>query len=1046
MRQFLLKNCFAAVLVLASSVVWAQERTISGTVTSSDDGSSLPGVNVVVKGTTTGVVTDSDGKFLLSVPSSGGTLVFSFIGLKTIEVEIGNQSQISVQMETDVTQLSEVVVTGYSAVDKRQVSGAISSVKGSDIASLPAQSFDRALQGRAAGVLVQSNNGIPGGAVNIRIRGTGSISAGNTPLYIVDGVQINSRSDANFTQSNPLAFLNANDIASIEILKDAASAAIYGAQASNGVVIITTKKGKAGKPSLNFNFYTGVNQQLKYIDVLSAPQWFEVRRNAYLNGYTGSYQLTETGASYFTLQDMGLLTGLTVPNNLSSATLGGWASANALNIDDLQLGRFSDGTINTYDWQREAFSTGKVQNYELSFSGGDEKNQYYIAASYNKQDATMKPVDFQRGTVKLDLTNTLTSKLKLGTSINLSTFQQNVPFAVSGSFLGSPAFSASAVQPHNPIYNAEDGSFNTAIAGVLNQNVIAVVNQNSGVQRTNQAVGNLNFTYDIIKGLYFRSLWGLDYRLVQGERFTDPRTPDGVGVRGRASLQSNWNTNFITTQTLNFTKAIGSHNISGVAGFEYRSETNEFLTASKTGFPTYQFRTLGSGAVTEAANGSWTGYHRASVFGQVNYDFKKKYVTTLTIRRDGSSRFGIENQFGLFKSISAAWIMKEEGFLQSVNFLSDLKLRASYGETGNDDLSALPGGDFPAVALYSGGTAVNYNGTPGIRPSGLANTKLGWETNATVNAGLDFGLFNNRITTSVDLYKRTSKDLLLVQPVPAISGFDSYYANVGEMVNKGVEVELNTVNFDVSGFLWKSTFNFAYNENYVSELYGGLQELPGNVSVRVGRSIGTYFTQEYAGVNAATGRPMWYDINRNLTYQPTAADRIVLGNNQPEFYGGFINSLSYKGFSLDAQFNYEYGRVVSDAQVSFLRENATRLTLNALQETADRRWMTPGQITDVPRPIISGAEVRGVGQLTGSTNFLKADFIRLKQLTLSYNFRKDMISKLHLSQARIYAQGVNLWTYSDYLGYDPEFVDAANNGSGIIPQSKGYTFGIQLGF
>ncbi len=1041
MRQILLKNCFAAVLLLTSSMVWAQERTISGTVTSSDDGSSLPGVNVVVKGTSTGVVTDANGAYSLSVPASGGTLIFSFIGLKTVEAEIGNQSQISVRMETDVTQLSEVIVTGYSTVEKRQVSGAISSVKGSDIANLPVQSFDRALQGRAAGVLVQSNNGIPGGAVNIRIRGTGSISAGNTPLYIVDGVQINSRSDANFTQSNPLAFLNASDIASIEILKDAASAAIYGAQASNGVVIITTKKGKSGKPSLNFNYYTGVNQQLKYIDVLDAPQWFELRKNAYLNGYSGSYQLTETGASYFTLQDMGLLTGLTVPNNFSSATLGGWASANALNIDDLQLGRFNDGTINSYDWQREAFSTGKVQNYEMSFSGGDDKNQYYISASYNKQDATMKPVDFQRGTLKLDLTNALTSKLTLATSMNLSTFQQNVPFAVSGSFLGSPAFSSSAVQPQNPIYNAEDGSFNTAIAGVLNQNVIAVVNQNSGVQRTNQAVGSLKFTYEILKGLSFRSLWGLDYRLVQGERFTDPRTPDGVGVRGRSSLQSNWNTNFITTQTLNFNKSFGSHNVSGLVGFEYRSETNEFLTAAKTGFPTYQFRTLGSGAVTEAANGAWTGYHRASGFGQVNYDFKKKYVATFTLRRDGSSRFGVENKYGLFKSVSAAWILKEESFLSGVNMLSDLKLRASYGETGNDDI-----GDFPAVALYSGGTAVNYNGTPGIRPAGLANTQLGWETNQTVNMGLDFGLFNNRVTSSIDIYKKTTKDLLLTTPVPAISGFDSYTANVGQMVNRGVEVELNTVNIDMGGFLWKSTFNFAYNENYVSELYGGLQELPGNTSVRVGHSIGSFFTQEYAGVNPATGRPMWYDINRNLTYQPTAADRIVLGNNQPEFYGGFINSFSYQGFSLDAQFNYEYGRVVSDAQVSFLRENATRLTLNALQETADRRWTTPGQITDVPRPVVGGAEVRGVGPLTGSTNFLKADFIRLKQLTLSYNFRSNLISKLHLTTARVYAQGVNLWTYSEYAGYDPEFVDAANNGSGIIPQSKGYTFGVQLGF
>lgn len=1040
MKKILLFSIFSLILI-TSVQVQAQERTITGRVTSAEDGSTLPGVNVVIKGTSQGTITDSDGSFRIAVPSNATSLSFSFVGFLSQDVEVGAKAVVDVQLVTDVTQLSEVIVTGYASIDKRQISGAISSVKGAAIENLPLQSFDRALQGRAAGVLVQSNNGIPGGGVNIRIRGTGSISAGNTPLYIVDGVQINSRSDANFTQSNPLAFLNPNDIASMEVLKDAASAAIYGAQAANGVVIITTKKGKAGKPVLNFNYYTGVSDHLKFLDVLSADEWFSVRKNAFSNGFIGSLALNDTGASYFTLQNMGLLNGLSVPNNLSSTTLAGWTAANALNPNDLQLNRFTDGTIKSYDWQKEAFSQGKVSNYELSFSGGDDRNKFYISASYNKQDAIIKPVNFQRGTLKMDLTNTLTTKLKLATSVNLSTFQQDIPFAVSGSFLGSPAFSSSAIQPQNAIYN-EDGSYNLAIAGVLNQNVIAVLNQNSGLQRTNQAVGNMVFTYDIVKGLNFRSLWGLDYRIVQGESYRDPRTPDGVGVGGRSSLQSNWNTNFISTQTLNYNKVFNTvHSVTALAGVEYRSESNEFFTASKTGFPTFQFRTIGSGAVTEAANGGWTGFHRASGFAQVNYDFKKKYAVSLTARRDGSSRFGAENTYGFFKSASFAWIAKEETFLKDVDFLTDLKIRASYGETGNDDI-----GDFQARALYSGGTAVNYNGSPGIRPAGLANTNLGWETNSTVNFGVDFGLFNNRITGAVDLYKKTNKDLLLVTPTPWISGFDSYFSNVGEMVNQGIEVELNTVNLDLSGFSWKTNFNFAYNQNYISSLFDGLKELPGNTSVRVGHSIGTFFTQRYAGVNPATGRPMWLDINDNLTYLPTAADRVTAGNNQPEFYGGLTNSLSYKGFSLDVFFNYEYGRVVSDAQVSFLRENATRLTLNALQETADRRWITPGQITDVPRPVVGGSEVRGSGQLTGTTNFQKADYIRMKQVTLAYSFMPTLITRLGLTKARIYAQGVNLWTYSDYSGYDPEFVDTANNGSGLIPQSKSYTVGVQLGF
>lgn len=1016
MKKILLVKIFS-VFMLISSLAWAQERTVSGRVTSTEDGSGLPGVNVLVKGSTVGTITDSNGAYTISVPTGSTALSFSFVGFVSQEVEIGGRAVIDVRMETDVTQLSEVVVTGYSSIEKRQLSAAIASVKGSTIENLPLQSFDRALQGRAAGVLVQSNNGIPGGGVNIRIRGTGSILAGNTPLFIVDGVQLNSTSNANFTQSNPLAFLNPNDIASMEVLKDAASAAVYGAQAANGVVIITTKKGKSGKPVINFNAYTGVSQPIKILDNLNSQEWYGLRREAYLNSGQTTFNST-----HLALNDMGRR-----PTNYTTMT-----EAELLGVAD---------ALPTYDWQDEAFSTGKVQNYEVSFSGGDDKNKYYISTSYNRQDAIIKPVNFERGTLKMDLSNTLTNKLKLATSLNLSTFQQNLPFAVSGSFLGSPAFSSSTVLPHNPIYN-EDGSFNTAIAGVLNQNVIAVLNQNSGYQRTNQMVGNMTFTYDIMSGLSFKSLWGLDYRLLQGEQYRDPRTPDGAAVRGRNSQQSNWNVNFITTQTLNYTKTFNSvHSLNALVGFEYRSETNEEVTAASTGFPTFQFRTLNSGAIDESVTGGWTGYHRVGVFLQAIYEFNRKYNATVTVRQDGSSRFGVNNRYGLFKSVSGAWIMKEENFLSGVDWVTDLKLRASYGETGNDQI-----GNFDAVALYGGGTAANYNGSPGIRPAGIANMDLGWETNQTINIGLDFGLFNNRVTSAVDLYRRNSKDLLLQQPTPWLSGFDNFTANVGEMVNQGVEVELNTVNLDVAGFSWKTNFNFAYNENYVKELFNGLQELPGNTSIRVGHSVGTYFVNKYAGVNPATGRPMWFDINGNTVYSPTAADRYLLGNNQPEFYGGMTNTFAYKGFALDIFFNYEYGRVIIDQQVGFMRENGTRLTLNALQESYDARWTTPGQVTNIPRPVVGGAEVRGVGVNTGNANFWKADFIRLKQVTLSYNFPRTLIDRVRLTNARIYVQGLNLWTYSDFWGYDPEFVDPANNGSGVLPQSKNYTVGVQLSF
>lgn len=444
MRKVLL---LGLMLFLASAVAFAQDRVITGTVTSTEDGLGVPGATVLVKGTTIGTATDIDGKYSISVPAGSNVLVFTFVGLRTQEVSIGNRTTINVALESDVTALGEVIVTGYGTQPKREVTGAVSSVKGEAIQNLPMQSFDRALQGRAAGVQVRSSNGLPGGAVNIRIRGVGSINAGNEPLFIVDGVQLNNQSNAAFTQSNPLAFLNPNDIESMEILKDAASAAIYGSQAANGVVIITTKKGKQGKAKFEFNAFAGETQPMKFLDVLGGAEWFDRERTAWINSGNAN---PEANA----LNSMGIL-----PSN--------WQTLSREQL--AQIG----AELPTYDWQREVMGAGRLQNYEMSVSGGDAKTTFFLSGSYNYQEASFKPVDFERGTVRLALSHQANDRLNIETNMNLSTFQQNVPFAVEGSFLGSPAFSASAVLPHNAIYN-EDGTFNTAIRGVLGQNVVLV--------------------------------------------------------------------------------------------------------------------------------------------------------------------------------------------------------------------------------------------------------------------------------------------------------------------------------------------------------------------------------------------------------------------------------------------------------------------------------------------------------------------------------------------------------------------------------------------
>lgn len=1002
---------------MGSAIAFAQSRVITGTVTSTEDGMGVPGATVLVKGTTIGTATDIDGKYSISVPAGSNVLVFTFVGLITQEVTIGNRSTIDVALEPDVTALGEVIVTGYGSQPKREVTGAVSSVKGETIQNLPLQSFDRALQGRAAGVQVRSSNGLPGGAVNIRIRGVGSINAGNEPLFIVDGVQLNNQSNASFTQSNPLAFLNPNDIESMEILKDAASAAIYGSQAANGVVIITTKKGKQGKAKFEFNAFAGQTQPMKYLDVLGGAEWYNMRKEAYINS-------NQTIPEARTLSNMGIL-----PSN--------WQSLSAEELD--AIGQ----SLETYDWQRAVMGKGNLQNYELSVSGGDEKTTFFLSGSYNYQESSFKPVDFERGTVRLSLSHQANSKLNLETNINLSTFQQNIPFAVSGAFLGSPAFSASAILPHNPIYN-EDGTYNTAIGGVLGQNVVLVNDYNSGLQRTNTVVGNIIGNYKILDNLTFRSLFGIDYRLLQGDSYRDPRTPDGAGVRGRSSQQQDWRTRFITTQTLNWNKSYnGVHNLSAILGLEYLSETREALSGAGIGFPTFQFRTIQSAATPESITGFWTGYRRASAFASVNYDYKKKYLATVTARYDGSSRFGANNKYGLFPSIRVGWSMVEEEFLKSSSVVSEMKLRASYGLTGNDQI-----GNFAARGLYGGGG--NYAGNAGIVPTSLANLDLGWETNNTFNLGLDYGFFGNRITGSLDVFDRRTKDLLLNQPILWTNGFSNIANNVGELQNKGIEFEITTVNVNSGGFRWNTSFNFSKIDNQVISLYDDLQFLPANPGIAVGQPVGrngggSVFAAEYAGVNPATGRPMWYDINRNITYLPLAADRIYYGSNLATTFGGMSNTFSYKGFELTAFFVYEYGAVFTDGQYSFLRENGTRLTLNALREVNDRSWREPGQITDIPRNLTTNAgnEVRGAGRNAGTAALLKGDFIRLSQLTVGYSFNPTLVSKIGLSRARIYAQGLNLWTYTDYPGYDPEFTGA---GTGQIPLTKNYTIGVQIGF
>lgn len=1028
MRKLL--ACFVALLLTAG--VMAQNRSVTGRVTDAQ-GSPIPKITVSVKGSNEKAVTDENGNFKIVVPESARQLSISGVGFLSRDVAIGN-GVVNVSLSQDVKNIDEVVVVGYQTRKKREEGGAVSQVKGKEIANLPNVSVDRALQGRAAGVLVQANNGIPGGAINVRIRGASSFGGGTQPLFVVDGVQFASGTTGSFTQNNPLAFLNPNDIESIDILKDAASAAIYGSQAANGVVVISTKKGKGGKTKFLANAMTGATNALKKFDVLNTQEYVNMRAEADFNRYSPHYRLS--GIPYPFLESQRWALGEL--SNATGLTYGGVTSAyNQAQVDSLLR------VLPTYDWQNEALQTGVTQNVDLSMSGGNDRTTFYLAGNYTKQSTIFKKVDFERYGLNLDVTNRVNDRLSFASKINFSTFNQKIPFATSGSFLGSPMFASPLIVPVNPIKNPDGSYFGLlptgSLAGILNQNIIAVNDFNSGNQRTNQLVGSLSADYKINKWLNYRAFISLDYNLTQGRQFRDPRSNDGFAVQGRGTVESNWRTNVLTTHTLNFKTELGKKGkLDGLVGYEHRRLVSEGINAEGIGFPSPQLNYLAAAATPQFVGDFYTANKRVSLFGRVNYNYDNRFLFSILARRDGSSTFGENTSFGVFPGLMATWNIDNEKFMQKATWVNQLRLRASWGQNGFDGI-----GNFAARTLFFGGA--QYNGAAGINFGGLANPNLSWEVKEETNIGIDYGVLNNRIYGSFEYFNTNRKSALLSRDVGFVNGFPNFSDNVGRINVKGFEA---TVNVEVirpkraDGFKWTTNFNFAFLYNRITGLFGGLQVLP-DPSVRVGRSINSVFTQVYAGVNPATGRPMFVDTFNNLTYQPQLRDRRYIGDQEPDYIGGFGHTISYKGFALDALFTYEYGRLATDGQVNFMLENGNR-TFNTLRFAYEGRWTKPGDITSYPRIFDTGTEPGGVNHVTGSSRiWRKADFIRLRDIRLSYTFPTSLISRLKLSSATFYVQGQNLWTYTEWWGYDPEFVGTT---TGIIPQTKNVNVGLQIGF
>lgn len=998
MKKVLLLN-FLFLFALLGQVV-AQSRTVTGKVTGAGDGAPLPGVSVVVKGTTTGTATSADGTFTLNVPADANTLVFRYIGYLTQEVA-ATSNNVNVRLELDNKQLAEVVVTGYGVQEKREMTGSSAVVSGKDIENLPVQSFDRALQGRAAGVQVTAASGQPGGAINIRIRGVGSINAGNAPLYIIDGVQVASGGTSGYASSNALASINPNDIESIEVLKDAAAASIYGAQAANGVVLITTKRGRAGNTNFNFSAQEGYVDEIKRLEVLTASEFSQLRYESFFNRY-----------------------GATVPTNPVRDTR---EYTNAL---------FGDpATVQNTDWQDVVYQRGRLRTYDLSARGGDEKTKFFIAGSYNFQEGQIKKSDFERGTVRMNVDHKANDKLSFFVNLGFSATKQNGNIA-DGAYINSPQLASTLIMPYQPIYN-EDGSYNAPLAGAFSYNLAQLLELQYRVGSTKQTVNSASVVYEILPSLYFKSFAGVDYAVNQDDNYSDPRIAQNASVGGTATRYNRQTLNWNTNHTLSYSKRFGElHNISGFGGFEYKNEVRETSLAQGQGFPNGLFKSLAQAANPTAVGGDYTTYKLAGYFANAKYDYNNKYFAGATLRYDGSSRFGVDNQWGLFYSGSVAWALSEENFLSDVDFLNNLKVRASYGTSGNSNI-----GNFDSRGLIGGGG--QYVGLPGIRPSQLANTELTWEESRTANVGLDFAIFNNRVSGAVDVFDKRNNRILLNRQLPTDSGFGSISENVGVISNKGIEFELNTVNFDLGGFQWNTSFNYTFLKNEILELNDGLQVL--NNTYFVGQPINILRYAEYAGVNPADGRPMYYDKNGEITYRITEDDLKIVGTRYPKSYGGLTNSFSYRGLSLDVFFQGQFGNKTLNNNAYFLA-NSGVAGYNQTKDQLDR-WQKPGDMTSVPRPYEGGTEAidgGASGILTFTTKQVEdASYVRLKQITLGYSVPSSLVSKFKLSSAKVFVQGLNLATWTAYSGLDPELV---GNEIGTYPQGKQMTAGLQIGF
>jgi TonB-linked SusC/RagA family outer membrane protein len=999
-----------------------QGRKVTGKVTDSS-GATLPGVSIVVKGTATGVITDNNGNYSLSNIPDKATLIFSFVGMKTQEVKIGTQASINVILIDETIGLEEVIAIGYGTVKKSDLTGSVSSVKTSELQQTPMTSIDQGLVGRASGVQVTQTSGMPGAVASIRVRGSSSIQGGNEPLYVIDGFPVYSGSGFGNTggnvQMSGLSTVNPNDIESIEILKDAAATAIYGARAANGVVLITTKSGKKGHDIVTFDANYGIQNITKKIDVMGAQEYATLVNEAYTNDK------------------------LSAPYDAAKLA---------------EIAKLGRGT----DWQDEIFRVGKTQNYQLTFSGGDGKTSYAVSGSYFDQKGIIINSDFKRYSTRLNLDRKINEVFKIGTNFSISHTINDAIATDSGGENGVIT-GALKMNPILPVYsNLTTGEYTQInTPGTLEPNPVATAKEQIFNNATSRILGDIFGEWKIKEGLVAKVTVGADVIYDKSNQYT-PSTIYQSNGKATGTIGVNRSINWLSENTLNWTKTFNKiHSFNVLGGFTMQQNNTEYVMASSSSFVNniMKYNNLGAGALYNQPGSSAEQWNLMSYLSRINYSLMNRYLFSVNARADGSSRFGTNNKFGFFPSGSFGWRVTEERFMESLKkTITNLKLRGSYGFTGNTEI-----GVYQSLATL-GNTSwmIGNQLVSGFYPNRIPNPDLRWERTGQLDFGFDLGLYQNRIRFTADYYRKKTTDLLYDVSVPSVSGYQTMLKNIGSVENKGIELSLESDNL-TGVFRWNTAFNISFNKNKVLELggesYKDMPEGDGHLKTGsfrrliVGQPIGVFYGYRFDGIFQNTdetakqtsstspigvGLRRYKDLNGDGKIDATN-DREILGDANPKFFGGLTNTFSYKNVELTCFFQYCYGNKIFNynaigSETPTGGENVYADLVN--------RWTPTNPSNIYPKANTNRA-------VLVSDRFVEdGSYLKFKTLSLSYNFQNLNIK--NIQGIKLYVTGQNLLTWTKYRGYDPEVsyrgasTLQAGEDYGGYPQSRTIMMGVKI--